>query len=181
MGASGWSYFVPYQQDIEQALQQLREQVFASGDFLNHKAIEVEWLRAQDDQAYHEYQQRDREFWQSQEVEPPETEARQQRIARLEQEQTTIAGLFLDDEGEGTHSILDIYALSDTAAYHTAILLPLEKVQEIFGTEHPPHTMIELRMKEVMLEAVGRWIGAYIVIWKDDQPDEIFFFGFSGD
>ena len=33
MGASFWDYYVPYQADFEVALQQLREQVFASRDF----------------------------------------------------------------------------------------------------------------------------------------------------
>jgi hypothetical protein len=33
MGASGWRYFVPYQPDIQQALQELREDVFKRGAF----------------------------------------------------------------------------------------------------------------------------------------------------
>jgi hypothetical protein len=33
MGASGWRYFVPYQPDIQQALQELREDVFKRGEF----------------------------------------------------------------------------------------------------------------------------------------------------
>jgi hypothetical protein len=34
MGASGWSYFVPYEADISVALQRLREDVFARGDYM---------------------------------------------------------------------------------------------------------------------------------------------------
>ncbi len=33
MGASGWSYFAPYQEDINAALQQFRRQVFESGKY----------------------------------------------------------------------------------------------------------------------------------------------------
>jgi hypothetical protein len=33
MGASGWSYYTPYQQDIAQALQELRQRVFEAGDY----------------------------------------------------------------------------------------------------------------------------------------------------
>jgi len=33
MGASGWSYFVPYEADISAALQRLRADVFARGDY----------------------------------------------------------------------------------------------------------------------------------------------------
>ena len=33
MGASSWSYYIPYQQDIAQALQELRQRVFEAGDY----------------------------------------------------------------------------------------------------------------------------------------------------
>ncbi len=33
MGASRWSYFVPYQEDIGEALIVLRHEVFEAGDF----------------------------------------------------------------------------------------------------------------------------------------------------
>lgn len=33
MGASDWRYFVPYQEDLGQALQELRQQVFSTGDY----------------------------------------------------------------------------------------------------------------------------------------------------
>jgi len=35
VGASGWSYFVPYQADIEAALQNLRQEAFAQGNYYN--------------------------------------------------------------------------------------------------------------------------------------------------
>jgi hypothetical protein len=34
MGASGWEYFVPYQQDINKALQELRQKAFDEGDYV---------------------------------------------------------------------------------------------------------------------------------------------------
>ncbi|RKR87834.1 hypothetical protein BDK92_2135 [Micromonospora pisi] len=33
MGASGWDYFVPYQPDLRVALRDLRQRVFAEGDY----------------------------------------------------------------------------------------------------------------------------------------------------
>ncbi|MFJ4472848.1 hypothetical protein ACIP2X_35915 [Streptomyces sp. NPDC089424] len=33
MGASAWDYYVPYQEDLDAALQQLRGEVFATGDY----------------------------------------------------------------------------------------------------------------------------------------------------
>ncbi|GAA2591766.1 hypothetical protein GCM10010435_83120 [Winogradskya consettensis] len=33
MGASGWDYYVPYQEDLNAALDALRDKVFAAGDY----------------------------------------------------------------------------------------------------------------------------------------------------
>jgi hypothetical protein len=35
MGASGWRYLVPYQEDLAAALDALRRQVFADGDYIS--------------------------------------------------------------------------------------------------------------------------------------------------
>lgn len=40
MGSSSWSYFVPYQPDLDAALQELRRKVFAEGDYY--------WVRGND-------------------------------------------------------------------------------------------------------------------------------------
>jgi hypothetical protein len=34
MGATGWSYFVPYEADVSVVLPRLREDVFARGDYI---------------------------------------------------------------------------------------------------------------------------------------------------
>jgi hypothetical protein len=170
MGASGWSYFVSYQQDIAQALQQLREQVFASGDFYNHKAREVTWLRAMDNDTYQKEYQEMVESWLAACLVSCAYETREERIARLEQEQTTIAGLLLHDDGSGTHSILDIYSICDKIPdkreYNIAVPLPHEDVIAIFGTAHPTHEMLESRWEDVMQAAPSRWIGAYVIVWR---------------
>ena len=33
MSGTGWSYFIPYQEDTTKALQQLRQEVFDRGDY----------------------------------------------------------------------------------------------------------------------------------------------------
>lgn len=35
MGASGWEYLVPYQADLQAALNDLRRRVFESGDYVS--------------------------------------------------------------------------------------------------------------------------------------------------
>jgi hypothetical protein len=45
MGATGWSYFVPYQQDINVALEELNDDVFKQGQYeqsFNFNQNEVE-------------------------------------------------------------------------------------------------------------------------------------------
>jgi hypothetical protein len=42
MGASGWIYYVPYQEDLEQALQELRRHIFVTDQY-NHFS-EGEWI-----------------------------------------------------------------------------------------------------------------------------------------
>ena len=46
MGASGWDYFVPYEADISAALQRLREDVFARGDYVYGDGITREDFQA---------------------------------------------------------------------------------------------------------------------------------------
>lgn len=58
MGASGWSYYVPYQPDLEAALDALRERVFAEGDYW--------WARGEFGRSAAEYENRPRtmdELW----------------------------------------------------------------------------------------------------------------------
>ena len=53
MGAQTWEYFVPYQSSVESALEDLRQKVFASGQFnrseLNPATIEEAVENAQED------------------------------------------------------------------------------------------------------------------------------------
>jgi hypothetical protein len=46
MGATGWSYFVPYEADVSAALQRLREVVFARGDYVYGDGLSDEQRKA---------------------------------------------------------------------------------------------------------------------------------------
>ena len=46
MGATGWSHFVPYEADVSAALQRLREDVFARGDYVYGDGITDEQAKA---------------------------------------------------------------------------------------------------------------------------------------
>src|SRR6266699_7114685 len=127
MGASGWSYFVPYEANISAALQRLREDVFARGDYMygdgvtedERKAIlekvrpEMDpWMQTVREQAaklqepfrtlYLEQAERITGEIMGDGSVPPKKKRKPKTIEKL-----------LESQGEsGTHSILDIVCIS---------------------------------------------------------------------
>lgn len=90
--------------------------------------------------------------------------------------------LELNDES-GSHSVLDVFSVAARPQLGAVAPLPSEELVELFGTDHPTLAHIERNrdaLTRVML-ARGRWSGSYVVIYSDDAPAEILFFGQSGD
>jgi hypothetical protein len=193
MGASGWSYFVPYQADIGAALRQLQEQEFADGayglrePYWRDMTFE-DWLNPNPEDPSH-YSETERakifieyERWQNM------------------PEPTTIEALQEWNGEEGCHSILDMVRVVDQAFEKISYRgMPHEEmwaeVQRRFGAvsplsdddlfdlfedELPTREMVESCADELH-DLRDRWEGLYIVVYKDGQPDEIYFAGFSGD
>ncbi len=52
-------------------------------------------------------------------------------------------------------------------------------MQDLFGKTRPTREMVE--ENEDLWEDLERGQGIYIVLYKDNQPDEIFFAGYSFD
>jgi hypothetical protein len=132
MGAEPWSYFVPFEPDVEAALEKLRKRVFDAGDFRGS-----EMKPATPDDAF------------------------------------TNMGV------EGTASILDILMVTDEPEMCSVCPLPGAQLTSLFGTAQPTHEMIEANMD--FYEDIERGQGIYIVVYKDDNPDEYFFAGYSFD
>jgi hypothetical protein len=90
---------------------------------------------------------------------------------------------------EGTHSILDIDEVappdSDGVLYGQTILVSAGHAQIVFGTERPTVADIERvggpfeASMEQLLPARG--IGRHLVVYTDDAPSHLLFWGFSGD
>jgi hypothetical protein len=83
---------------------------------------------------------------------------------------------------DGTRSILDMHRVgtdSDDIDYGVVTLLSVEFLQERFGTPHPTRAMIEDGMD--FMEDIDRGQGVYTVVYRDGQPAEIFFAGYSYD
>jgi hypothetical protein len=191
MGASSWEYFVPYQEDIEQALQDLRWQVFREGKFNNYAKEDLDgWL------AY-ETEERRRAFADMQErlcsfemADPLPFETIEDYIAFLTNALTSPdAILNADFSGEGTWSIIDIQHVgTDPEEYFIVFPLPAQALMEYFGTEQPTRQHFEAYQRQHGRPgAIGHgkyyWCqrGIYIIVFKGGQPDEIFFDGCSGD
>ena len=169
MGASEWNYFVPYQSDINQALQTLRQEEFEQ----------------------HGNDYRNTPYWEGMTLEeflPPEPvddDERAEYAATLRHlqslpEPTTIEELQEWNSPDGTHSILDINGVSDTPKFGTVSPLTPDQLLTLFGTTQPTRTMVRQAGNRYG-DLRKRWEGLFIIVYRDGRPDEIFFTGFSGD
>ena len=84
-----------------------------------------------------------------------------------------------DADADGTRSILDMERVSDAPDYCAVAPLPEEDLIELFGTNKPTREMVE--GGDELFASMERGQGVYIVVYKDDQPSEIFFAGYSFD
>jgi hypothetical protein len=177
MGASGWYYFVPYQPDIQAALDTLRQQVFENRDYHLRRPY---WLEIKDDEAYIKELFA---FWHEEKWNEERAQEIRDELARfraLGDKPKTIAEAIEWNAEDGTHSILDIDRISDHVELFAIAPLSSSELIEIFGTERPTHEMI-IEYEDIVMDLRRNAEGTYIIIYKDDQPDEIFFAGFSGD
>jgi hypothetical protein len=169
MGASDWIYFAPYQEDIEKALQELRQQVFEIGDYYRIEPVDVtpEYLAS---------------------MPPGATDYMNDWIEHQKSyiPPTTIRELQNWNADLGTHSILDIEHTSAKPEIGTVAPLEPGQLTEFFGTTQPTRMIIESRILEFSNYLSNtldrtRYIGTYVIVYKGDRPDEIFFIGYSGD
>lgn len=191
MGASGWSYFVPYEADISAALQKLRQDVFARGDYLTGEDLldSMDWEAAA---------KRNEEWAKNPEL-PQEvresylkaaSDCRKRHWGRILEKKSdpapkphTIEELLERESEDGTHSILDITCVSSRPKFGAISPFPPSKLLYYFDTEKPTHAVIQDRYEWGSLEKFTsrRWQGIYIIVYRGEIPEEIFFAGCSGD
>jgi hypothetical protein len=147
MGAEPYFYFVKYQEDQDQALQELRRREFLAGRY--YPAMDV--LRFP--------------------VNP--------QAASPGAQHDSIEEAFEDADADGTRSILDLDRISTEPDFGAVTPLGDDVLKALYGTDRPTRKMIERNME--FFEDLDRGHGTSIVVWKDDQPDEIFFAGYSYD
>ena len=147
MGGEPWFYFVPYQADVNGALQALRRREFRAG---RYNPV-------------------------TQFVEFPVDGAAPGPGAQHE----SIEDAMQDADADGTRSILDMERVADEPDYGAVTRLSDDDLVDLFGTNKPTREMIE--SNEDLFEALERGQGVYIVAYRDGQPSEIFFAGYSFD
>ena len=91
----------------------------------------------------------------------------------------TFAEAFEDADADGTRSIIDLERVADEPDLGAVTRLEDEALLDYFGTTRPTREMVE--ENDELWEDLDRGQGIYIVLYKDDQPDAIFFAGYSFD
>lgn len=190
MGATGWSYFAPYQKDANQALQELRRRVFAEGRYEGpHEPTDEELETGK-------LALKTASSLLAARCPDPETTRKQldalltrsgvwEQPRRARPAPKTIKGLLKRCGENGTHSILDVDRVSPTPAPGAVTPLSRQQLVSIFGTEQPSRSLVEAwsaRIDPPDAEPLyGRWEGIYLIVYQDSQPDGIYFEGCSGD
>jgi hypothetical protein len=166
MGASGWRYFTPYQENLETVLQQLRQKVFESGQYGHISPISSEMLST---------------YPQLRKITEQLKELDKQRLAEFGPIET-IDDLLEAFGEDGTHTIIDIERISPKPDFGVAYPAPNDIIEKIYGAPKPTHHDIESKFG-VLLEALNieRWQAAYVIVYDQGVPKEIYFEGCSGD
>jgi hypothetical protein len=92
----------------------------------------------------------------------------------------SIAGALRAAGESGTRSILDMERVAAAPSYRAVAPLAREDLQRLFGTDRPTHDLVA--NSDELFEALEeRGQGVYIIVYKGNQPEEIFFAGYSFD
>ncbi|GAA2600585.1 hypothetical protein GCM10010399_34240 [Dactylosporangium fulvum] len=82
----------------------------------------------------------------------------------------------------GTHSIIDMTnGVSNQPTFATVSPLPADNLISTFGTVTPSTGQVQAWMSADAASERDRWIGTYVISYRDGQPDHIHFCGHSGD
>lgn len=183
MGASEWSRKVPYQPDLTAALRQCREEAYREGDFYRvepdpralvmteeeYVAVEVAAMHAQLVEAFGE-----------EDAGEPDDEMARTAWHAAQVEVTGPDSLLESQPFSGTHSVIDMTGVAEEPDGGRVAPLPDADLDEWFGTRRPSAPAVDQAL-EKGLSGFGRWHGAYVIAYRGDEPEAIYFFGWSGD
>lgn len=169
MGADGWTYFVPYQEDLEQAMRDLQQDLFQQGEY---------WLFDYSDLTLETFLSPDYKEWMGAE----EIEANRALLQHLQNgpKPQTIDELREWQGAEGCGSILDMRFIGARGTPDTIALLTPTEREALYGTLQPTHEQID-NGGQGYFDYCERGEGIAIIVYRDGVPDEMFFAGISGD
>ena len=161
MGAHLYWYFAEYQTDLKTTLQTLREREFRAGRY-NPVTPFIDFLDLDS--------------------------------ATSGSKHSSIKEALEASDAEGTRSILDISEISDLTylealeqstqggidLYCTTFSLSNSELIELFGTDKPNCQALELAIDE-LCEDIDRGTARHIFVYKNNEPTEVFFIGYSFD
>ena len=101
------------------------------------------------------------------------------RFRNSEMNPGTIKEAVENTGADGTASILDVVQVSEEPDFCSVAPLPRETLFQLYDTDKPTRAMIEANMD--FYEDIDRGQGVYIITYKDGNPSEIFFGGYSFD
>jgi hypothetical protein len=185
MGASTWVCFTPWTDDAEAALQRLRRETFAAGDYHQGPDVSLRTLmdRMTDAQRaqFEEKMRPMREFLGLQPWErSPWDESPGEAVPGGGPPPRTVDEAVARAGDEGTHSILDITRTADFFAARAAAPLPDIALRRNLGTMRPDRARVEDRYAQVAGE-LDRWECVYLTVYRDGEPHELAFIGLTGD
>ncbi|MET7400324.1 hypothetical protein ABZS66_43245 [Dactylosporangium sp. NPDC005572] len=163
-----------YLDDVNAALQQLRQQVYDQGDY--YRASTDPDLDMTDE----EFRARLAPRHTDPERYDAIVEAWLERRSRPEpiDPDTLLAA----QPESGTHSIIDmVNGVSAEPEFGTVSPLPPDDLISTFGTVTPSAGQVEAWMGTDSFDARDRWIGTYVISYQDGRPAHIHFCGHSGD
>jgi hypothetical protein len=155
MGASGWAYVVPFQDDLDVALTALRRQVFAEGAYLKPG------------------------YW-GDVFDLPEP-ASLEELTGNEQYAEFMGTSGTHSIIDVDRVVPADFDGEDCEEYGTIRMLSEQECAGAFGTTRPSHTDYDAPAKNLHDLVEERWTGRAVVLWADSKPTEIAFWGYSGD
>jgi hypothetical protein len=181
MGASGWHYTTPYDADPEAALQRLREDTFAAGDYLPLGGI----MRFPRDADLPRGTPLRFRFLMAAFRSIAAISVAIHWFARGGRMPGTIDELLAMSGENGTHSILDITHTADIPEFGAATPLTRHRLLKYFGTTTPTRAQVDAAYtgpEETPGEGVRRWEAVYFAVHDESgTPIEYVFVGASGD
>ncbi|MET7394052.1 hypothetical protein ABZS66_11205 [Dactylosporangium sp. NPDC005572] len=176
MGASSWTWQVPYEPDIAAALQRARQEAYDQGEFYRqppneqahsmteeeYVAAELAFMRASMAEAF------------GYDVGEPDD-----GMARLSWYAAHVDvrdpdSLLESQPFSGTHSVIDVTP-------STISPVPDDELLDLFGTPHPSPEAVEAALADRTLDGHQRDHGRYVVTYTDGTAATIVFLGYSGD